>query len=67
MRIKSVTTGRVYEQEDMVYLVNPVQIAKYIKYGITLYDLDESNGRLIGVFSRRETKEVYNKWQNKEI
>lgn len=67
MRTHSKVTDRIYVTGDMVYLTNPVQIAKYIKHGATVYDMLENNERLVVVFSRRETKKLYEQWQNKEI
>lgn len=67
MRIRSATTGRIYEQEDMIYISNPVQIAKYLKYKCTLYDLLEANDKLIGAFSREETQELYKKWRDHQL
>ncbi len=51
----------------MIYIVNPVQIAKYIKYHCTLYDLLADNDKLIGVFSKKETQLLYEKWRAREI
>lgn len=67
MRIRSTITDRIYEQEEMIYIVNPVQIAKYIKHHCTLYDLLADNDKLIGVFSKRETQPLYEKWRAREI
>lgn len=67
VRTHSKVTDRVYITDDMVYLVNPVQIAKYLKHGATLYDLLENDGKLVAVFSRRETRKLYEQWQNREI
>lgn len=67
VRTHSKVTDRTYVTDDMVYLTNPVQIAKYLKHGATLYDLLENDGKLVGVFSRRETKKLYEQWQNREI
>lgn len=63
MRVKSAVTDRFYDPMDMVYLVNPTQIARYLKYGATLYDLTEDKGTLVAVFSRRETGGLYKRWQ----
>lgn len=67
MRTHSKVTDRTYVTGEMVYLTNPVQIAKYIKHGATVYDMLENNERLVVVFSRRETRKLYEQWQNKEI
>lgn len=67
MRIKSMVTDRWYEQEGMVFITNTVQIAKYLKHGAVLYDLLENDDCLIGVFSKKETKELYSKWLRREL
>lgn len=67
MRIRSLITDRIYEQEEMVFITNPVQIAKYLKCKCTLYDLLEYDDKLIGVFSRQETQPYYEKWRAHEL
>ena len=67
VRIKSIVTDRYYEQEEMVFITNPTQIAKYLKSGAVMYDLLESNGSLVAAFSKKETKELYAKWQRREL
>jgi len=67
MRTRSTVTDRVYEPDLMFYIVNPVQIARYLKHGATLYDLFESGDNLVAVFSKRETSELYKLWQRHEL
>lgn len=67
MRIRSQVTDRIYEQEEMIFITNPVQIAKYLKNNCTLYDLLECDDRLVGVFSRKETQALYEKWKAHEL
>lgn len=67
MRIRSAITDRVYNPDSMVYLENPIQIAKYIKHGATLYDLLENNDVLVGVFSKKETSYLYKLWQEHKL
>ena len=67
MRTRSTVTDRVYEPDLMSYIVNPVQIARYLKHGATLYDLFESADNLVAVFSKRETSELYKLWQRHEL
>lgn len=63
MRIRSTVTDRIYEQEEMVFIVNVKQIAYYLKCHCTIFDLIESDGKLVGVFSKRESRPYYEKWQ----
>lgn len=67
MTTLSKTTGRAYKGERMVYILNPVQTAKYLKHGMTLYDIFESNGSLVFVFDKDETKEIYDLWCKREL
>ena len=67
MRVRSEVTDRTYDPSAMVYLQNPTQIARYLRHGATLFDLTENNDRLVAVFSRRETSELYRLWQKHEL
>ena len=67
MRIRSIVTDRYYEQEEMVFITNTAQIAKYLKHGAVLYDLIEVDGKLTAAFSKKETKDLYTKWQRREL
>lgn len=67
MRIHSNVTDRTYQTDEMVYLANPIQIAKYMDHGATLYDLLSVDSKLVGVFSRKETYKLYKQWQSREI
>ena len=67
VRIRSTVTDRLYEQESMVYISNPVQIAKYLAHHCTLYDLLADDEKLVGVFSKKETRDVYEKWRSKTL
>lgn len=67
MKIRSITTGRVYDPDLMVFIENPTQIAKYLKHGVTLYDLFDNDDNLVAAFSKRETSELYKLWQKHEL
>lgn len=67
LRIRSAVTDRVYEQAAMVYISNPTQIAKYMKHKCTLYDLLEIDDKLVGVFSKEETRPLYELWKVHEL
>lgn len=67
MRIHSNVTDRTYRTSEMVYLLNPIQIAKYVKHGATIYDVLENDGKLVVAFSRKETRHLYDQWQKREI
>lgn len=67
MRTRSTVTDRIYEPDEMVFLVNPVQIARYLKHKATVYDMVESGGKLVVAFSKKETQLLYEQWLKREI
>lgn len=67
MQITSKVTGLCYSGEDMVYISNPLQTAKYMKHGATLYDVIQSQDKLIFIFSRSETRMLFDLWCRREL
>ena len=62
MRTRSGFSGAFYESDEMIYITNMKQAAKYIKHHATLYDVLECGGKVVFVFSRKETKKLYESW-----
>lgn len=62
MRTHSEVSGRTYESDEMIYITNMKQTAKYLKHHATLYDVLECGGKVVHVFSKKETKELYELW-----
>lgn len=62
MKTRSEFSGNIYESDEMVYITNMKQSAKYLKHHATLYDVLECAGKIVHVFSRKETKELYEAW-----
>lgn len=67
MKFRSKVTDLVYEGMDVVYISNPLQCARYIKHGATLYDVFENKDCLVCVFKKDETKELYDRWCKHEL
>lgn len=67
MRVNSKITNQEYFGERMVYLSNPVQVARYLKHGATLYDIFENKDKLVFVFNREETEELFTLWCRHEL
>lgn len=69
----SYTTGLIYDIADMIRIVNSKQAAAYILHGAKLYDLyatkdyNTNEPILVFLFSKRETKELYNLWLKHEL
>lgn len=68
MGTTSLVTGRIYNPERCVNLLNPLQVSRYIKHGATLYDiLIGRDDKLVYVFDKDETRELFTKWVNHEL
>lgn len=65
--VRSTVTNLYYEPSKMVRIVNTKQAMLYLKNHCTLYDLYESGGTLVFLFSKKETTELYEKWLNREL
>lgn len=71
-RVFSPTTGKVYYTSDVCRIVNPLQIAYYMRKGVELLDIYPSKDRwnkdiLVYIVSRQQTSELYKAWCNHEI
>lgn len=67
--VKSNFTGKTYDPNKAVRILNMQQAAAYMNYGIDLIDLYSSkdkNGKpiLVFIFNREESKEAYDLWCN---
>lgn len=66
--VKSDTTGREYYPSEVVRIINSKQCAAYLANGATLLDIYPSrdfntgDSILVYIFSRKETRELYDKW-----
>lgn len=74
MRTYSKLLGRYYDSENVVYLVNMLQVARYMKNGAheflvdILYDCVRKDDTLVFVFEKTPLiKELYRKWNAHEL
>ena len=72
--ITSRITGKTYEPSDCIYLTNPTQCQKYLKYLgdepflDILYTSEKREDALVFVWKRcPETREAKIKWDNHEL
>ena len=58
-----------YESEDVVYCKDPKQQKLYLKHHARLADVfySEMDDRVVFVFWRKDTKELYQKWKRHEL
>lgn len=64
--IKSKITGETYEDEDGIKIPNPLQAFKYWINGVQPIDVIYTD-RMVLVFNRRQTKDVFDKWCKREL
>lgn len=58
----------LYDASKCVRIVNPSQQYKYMKHGIYPIDIYPGyDGRIVYVFIKDETKEIYQKWIDHEL
>jgi hypothetical protein len=74
MRVYSRLLNRYYDDDNVVYLVNWLQVAKYMKNGgeeflvDILCDKAKKEDTLVFVFEKSPLiKELYRKWNNHEL
>lgn len=73
MKVKSIFTGKEYDPQKTVRIVNTLQLAAYIANDVELLDLfvsrDIKTGKhiLVGVVDKEASYEAYQKWCNHEL
>lgn len=71
MKIVSKITGKTYSPGiNVVYLSNMKQAQLYMRNGAELLDIlyyNTKNDALVFVFSKSETRELYEKWNAHEL
>lgn len=71
MKVTSKVTGKTYTSGfDVVYISNMRQAQLYMRNGAELLDIlyyETKNDALVFVFSKSNTRELYEKWNNHEL
>ena len=68
VKIFSRVTQRYYEPTECVFIGNMKQAGLYIKHGAQIYDvLWSRDDKLIFVFKRADTQELYYLWNKREL
>jgi hypothetical protein len=65
--IKPAFQTKAYKLNDVAFVRDRFQQFKYLTCGAYPLDMYESNGDLIMVFSKAETRDLYKKWRNHEL
>lgn len=67
MKVRSIVTGRVYDNEEVVWISNIAQAAFYYSNDAIIYDINVQKDRLAIAFMRVETKPLYKRWMSRLI
>lgn len=61
-------TGKTYDTEECVHIVNLLQVYKYISHHAEVLDIFcGDDNKLIYVFNKKDTYELYDKWCKREL
>lgn len=68
MKVQSNVTGKCYETNECVYILNPLQVYKYLIHDAELLDvLPGEDNKLVFCFSRGSTRALYDLWCRREL
>lgn len=68
MKVQSTITGKYYDTNATVSILNPLQIWKYLyNDAVPLDILAGEDNKICVVFSRAETRDLYDKWCKREL
>ena len=61
-------TGKCYETKECVYIVNPLQVYKYLLNDLPPLDvLPGEDNKIVFVYNRQESRDLYDKWCKREL
>ena len=68
LKIQSTVTGKCYETEECVFIVNPLQVYKYlINDAVPLDILAGEDNKIVYVYDKKTTYPLYDKWCKREL
>ncbi|MBU5332106.1 hypothetical protein KQI61_07830 [Anaerocolumna aminovalerica] len=63
MVVKSVVTGKTYDTNDGILILNITQITKYLSNGVEVLDIfADKDGKLVFIFDKKSSKNAYKLW-----
>lgn len=63
----SAITGKDYDPEQCIYILNMIQVARYLKHGAIPVDVCVTNDKVCFVFLRKDTRELYKAWCSRTL
>lgn len=68
LKVQSNVTGKIYETDDCVFILNPLQVWKYLMNDAKLLDVSPGEDKkLVYVFNRKDTYHLYDLWCKREL
>ena len=68
LKVQSSVTGKCYETDECVFIVNPLQVYKYlINDAVPLDILAGEDNKIVYVYNRKLTHDLYDRWCKREL
>ena len=68
MKVQSSVTGKCYETDECVFIVNPLQVYKYLINDAAPLDiLAGEDNKIVYVYNRKLTHDLYDRWCKREL
>ena len=68
LKVQSTITGKCYETDECVFIVNPLQVYKYlINDAVPLDILAGEDNKIVYVYNRKLTHDLYDRWCKREL
>ena len=68
LKVQSSVTGKCYEPDECVFIVNPLQVYKYlINDAVPLDILAGEDNKIVYVYNRKLTHDLYDRWCKREL
>ena len=68
LKVQSSVTGKCYETDECVFIVNPLQVYKYLLNDLAPIDvLPGEDNKIVFVYNRQESRDLYDKWCKREL
>lgn len=69
MKVRSDFTNKLYDPLNSIFILNPLQAAKFFKHGAVVYDmiLNHDETKWVFVFDRNEVAPLMELWNKREL
>ena len=68
MKVQSTVTGKCYETDDCVFIVNQLQVYKYLANdSVPLDILAGEDNKIFYFYNRKNTRKLYDLWCKREL